>query len=125
LERKQILDRLAENFARIVSGHNISSVGAWHLQHFPDMLMSFFHSALEYPCPTIVDRLTRQVSGYERIGQSTPTYMATGERQSAGFPVDSSFATARQSRERASAQRESTEVDRIEAGLTFGKKTNT
>jgi hypothetical protein len=31
LKRKQILDRLAENFARIVSGHNISSVGAWHL----------------------------------------------------------------------------------------------
>jgi hypothetical protein len=37
--------------------------------------------------------------------------MATGERQSAGFPVDSGFATARQSRERTSAQRESTEVD--------------
>jgi protein required for attachment to host cells len=31
LERKQILDRLAENFARIVFGHNISSVDAWHL----------------------------------------------------------------------------------------------
>jgi hypothetical protein len=30
-----------------------------------------------------VDRLTRQVSGYERVGQSTPKYMATGERQSA------------------------------------------
>jgi hypothetical protein len=29
LERKQILDRLAENFARIVFGHNISSVGAY------------------------------------------------------------------------------------------------
>jgi hypothetical protein len=28
LERKQILDRLAENFARIVSGHNMFSVGA-------------------------------------------------------------------------------------------------
>jgi hypothetical protein len=24
-----------------------------------------------------VDRLTRQVSGYERVGQSTPKYMAT------------------------------------------------
>jgi hypothetical protein len=24
-------DRLAENFARIVSVHNISSVGGWHL----------------------------------------------------------------------------------------------
>ena len=43
--------------------------------------------------------------------------MATGERQSVGFPVDSSFATARQSRERASAQRESTEVDRVEAEI--------
>ena len=32
-----------------------------------------------------VDRLTRQVSGYERVGQSTPKYMATGERQSVGF----------------------------------------
>ena len=64
-----------------------------------------------------VDRLTRQVSGYERVGQSTPKYMATGERQSAGFPVDSGFATARQSRERASAQRESTEVDRIEVEI--------
>ena len=41
-----------------------------------------------------VDRLTRQVSGYERFGQSTPKYMATGERQSVGFPVDSGFATA-------------------------------
>ena len=51
-----------------------------------------------------VDRLTRQVGGYERVGQSTPKYMATGERQSVGFPVDSGFATARQSRERASAQ---------------------
>jgi hypothetical protein len=39
------------------------------------------------------------VSGYERVGQSTPKYMATGERQSVGFPVDSGFATARQSRE--------------------------
>jgi hypothetical protein len=29
------------------------------------------------------------VSGYERVGQSTPKYMATGERQSVGFPVDS------------------------------------
>jgi hypothetical protein len=29
-----------------------------------------------------VDRLTRQVSGYERVGQSTPKYMATGECQS-------------------------------------------
>jgi hypothetical protein len=28
LERKQILDLLAENFVRIVYGHNISSVGA-------------------------------------------------------------------------------------------------
>jgi hypothetical protein len=27
------------------------------------------------------DRLTRQVSGYERVGQSTPKNMATGERQ--------------------------------------------
>jgi hypothetical protein len=43
--------------------------------------------------------------------------MATDERQSVGFPVDSGFATARQSRERASAQRESTEVDRIEAEI--------
>jgi hypothetical protein len=34
------------------------------------------------------------VSGYERVGQSTPKYMATGERQSVGFPVDSGFATA-------------------------------
>jgi hypothetical protein len=25
-----------------------------------------------------VDRLTRQVSGYERVGQSTPKYRATG-----------------------------------------------
>ena len=41
-----------------------------------------------------VDRLTRQVNGYERVGQSTPKYMATGERQSVGFPVDSGFATA-------------------------------
>ena len=32
-----------------------------------------------------VDRLTRQVTGYERVGQSAPKYMATGERQSAGF----------------------------------------
>ena len=64
-----------------------------------------------------VDRLTRQVSGYERVGQSTPKYMATGERQSVGFPVDSGFATARQSRERASAQRESTEADRIEVEI--------
>ena len=39
------------------------------------------------------DRLTRQVSGYERVGQSTPKNMATGERQSVGFPVDSGFAT--------------------------------
>ena len=40
-----------------------------------------------------VDRLTRQVSGYERrFGQSTPKYMVTGERQSVGFPVDSGFA---------------------------------
>jgi hypothetical protein len=43
--------------------------------------------------------------------------MATGERQSVGFPVDSGFATARQSSERASAQRESTEVDRIEVEI--------
>ena len=43
--------------------------------------------------------------------------MATGERPSVGFPVDSSFATARQSRERASAQRESTEVDRIKVEI--------
>ena len=66
-----------------------------------------------------VDRLTRQVSGYERVGPSTPKYMATGECQSVGFPVDSGFATARQSRERASAQRESTEfeVDRIEVEI--------
>jgi hypothetical protein len=55
-----------------------------------------------------VDRLTRQVSGHERFGQSTPKYMATGDRHSIGFPVDSGFATARHSRERASAQREST-----------------
>ena len=34
-----------------------------------------------------VDRLTRQVSGYERVGQLTPKYMATGERQLVGFPV--------------------------------------
>jgi hypothetical protein len=40
-----------------------------------------------------VDRLTRQVNGYERFGQSIPKYMATGERQSVGFPVDSGFAT--------------------------------
>ena len=40
-----------------------------------------------------VDRLTRQVSGHERVGQSTPKYMATDERQSVGFPVDSGFAT--------------------------------
>ena len=64
-----------------------------------------------------VDRLTRQVSGYERVGQSTPKYRATGERQSVGFPVDSGFATARPSRERASAQRESTEADRIEVEI--------
>ena len=59
-----------------------------------------------------VDRLTRKVSGYERVGQSTPKYMATCERQPVGFPVDS-----RQSRERASARRESTEVDRIEVEI--------
>jgi hypothetical protein len=35
-----------------------------------------------------------------------------------GIPVDSGFATGRQSRERASAQRESTEVDRIRNGAT-------
>jgi hypothetical protein len=35
----------------------------------------------------------------------------------AGFPVDSGFATARQSKERASTQRESTEVDRIEVEI--------
>ena len=64
-----------------------------------------------------VDRLTRKVSGYERVGQSTPKYMATGERQSVGFPVDSDFATARQSRERASAPSESTEADRIEVEI--------
>jgi hypothetical protein len=63
------------------------------------------------------DRLTRQVSGYERVGQSTPKNMATGERQSVGFPVDSDFTTARPSRERASAQRESTEADRIEVEI--------
>ena len=33
-----------------------------------------------------VDRLTSQVSGYEWVGQSIPKYMATGERQSVGFP---------------------------------------
>ena len=33
-----------------------------------------------------VDGLTRQVSGYERFGQSTPKYLTTGERQSVGFP---------------------------------------
>jgi hypothetical protein len=43
--------------------------------------------------------------------------MATGERQSVGFLVDSGFTTVRQSRERASAQRESTEVDRIEVEI--------
>ena len=43
--------------------------------------------------------------------------MANGERQSVGFPVDSGFATARPSRERASAQRESTEADRIEVEI--------
>ena len=43
--------------------------------------------------------------------------MATGERQLVGFPVDSGFATARQSKERASTQRESTEVDRIEVEI--------
>ena len=64
-----------------------------------------------------VDRLTRRVSGYERVGQSTPKYMATGESQSVGFPVDSGFATARQSRERASDQSETTEVDRIEVEI--------
>ena len=64
-----------------------------------------------------VDRHTRQVSGCERVGQSTPKYRATGERQSVGFPVDSGFATARQSRERASARRESTEMDRIEVEI--------
>ena len=52
------------------------------------------------------------MSGYERVGQSTPKYMATGERQSIGFPVNSGFATVRQSRER-----ESTEVDRIEVEI--------
>ena len=56
-----------------------------------------------------VDRLTREVSGYGQFGQSTPKYMTTTERQSVGLPVDSGFATARQSSERAS-----TEVDRIE-----------
>ena len=61
--------------------------------------------------------LTRQVGGYEWIGQSTPKYMATGERQSVGFPVDSGFTTARQSRERASTQRESTEMERIEVEI--------
>ena len=40
--------------------------------------------------------------------------MATGDRHSIGFPVDSGFVTARHSRERASAQRDSTEVDRLE-----------
>jgi hypothetical protein len=28
-----------------------------------------------------VDRLTRQMSGYERVGQSTPKYRATGEHE--------------------------------------------
>jgi hypothetical protein len=37
LERKQILDRLAENFARIVFGHNISSVDA----HLPCVSMAY------------------------------------------------------------------------------------
>ena len=64
-----------------------------------------------------VDGLTRQVSGYERFGQSTPKYMTTGERLSVGFPVDSGFATARQSSGRANAQRESTEVDRIKVEI--------
>ena len=43
--------------------------------------------------------------------------MATGERQSVGLPVDSGFVTARQSSGRANAQRESTEVDRIEVEI--------
>ena len=64
-----------------------------------------------------VGQFTRQVSGYDRVGQSTRKYMATGERQSVGFLVDSGFTTTRQSRERASAQRESTEVDRIEVEI--------
>ena len=64
-----------------------------------------------------VDRLTRRVSGCERVGQSIPKYMATGERQSVGFSVDSGFAIARQSRKRASDQRETTEVDRIEVEI--------
>jgi hypothetical protein len=64
-----------------------------------------------------VDGLTRQVSGYQRFGQSTPKYMATGERQSVGFPIDSGFATAQQSSGRANAQRESTEVDRIKVEI--------
>ena len=64
-----------------------------------------------------VDRITRHVSGHERVGQSTPKYMATDYRLSVGFPVDSGFATARPSRERASAQRESTEADRIEVEI--------
>ena len=64
-----------------------------------------------------VDGLTRQVSGYQRFGQSTPKYMATGERQSVGFPIDSGFATAQQSSGRANAQRESTEVDRIKVKI--------
>jgi hypothetical protein len=33
LERKQILDRLAENFVRIVSGHNISSMAYRAAEH--------------------------------------------------------------------------------------------
>jgi hypothetical protein len=64
-----------------------------------------------------VDGLTRQVSGYQRFGQSTPKYMATGERQSVGFPIDSGFTTAQQSSGRANAQRESTEVDRIKVEI--------
>jgi hypothetical protein len=43
--------------------------------------------------------------------------MATGEHQSVGFPVDSGFATARQSRKGVSDQRETTKVDRIEVEI--------
>ena len=72
-----------------------------------------------------VDRLTRQVSGHERVGQSTPKYMATDERQSVGFPVDSGFATARQSRGAVddSANKLTYETDMlVEANETFLKK---
>jgi hypothetical protein len=45
------------------------------------IIMADYHEELS-EIESEVDRLTRQVSGYERVGQSTPKYMATGERQS-------------------------------------------